>query len=67
LRLELLKPAGGDVLYTIPVPDVAFQQVNWRFSPNSESLAAWYTKGPQSDPDISDRAQTVDLWDVPPR
>ena len=69
-RLELLDPATGRVLHTIPTPEVAWQQARWRFSPDGECLAVWYTKGPMgptSDPNAGDRPGTVDLWEVPPR
>ena len=66
-EIRLLDPATARLRATIRPPDPIWQDPHWMFSPNGKMLAVWYTKGTSTDPDISDRPVTIELWDVLPR
>jgi WD40 repeat protein len=66
-ELQLLDPATGRAHVTVPTPEPVWDGPRWRFSPDGKLLAVTYTKGSASDPDVSERPRTVDLWDVQPR
>jgi len=65
-ELRLLDPATARPRASIRLPHPIWQIPHWRFSPDGETLAVWYKKGTGSDPGISDRPSTIELWDVPP-
>lgn len=71
MEIQLLDPATALLLATVPAPGQIWGNQSWTFSPDGNSLAAWYGTGSNvrraGDPDPLDRPLTVEIWELPPR
>jgi hypothetical protein len=63
--LWLLDPEAGRIRLTIPTPEPIWGDPRWTFSPDGRSIAVSYLKGKNTDPGITERAHSIDLWDLP--
>jgi WD40 repeat protein len=66
-ELRLIDSETGRTALAIPLPAPIRQDLRWVFSPDGQTLAVHYEKTAGPAPEVGDRPQTVDLWDVPPR
>jgi len=68
--LRVVDTDTGREAAMIPIPVPVWPEPDWTFSPDGKMMAIWYNRGTNvvlNDESPSDRPQTVELWDIPPR